>query len=99
MIKVIIGYKLKEGADIQPILLKLRSHAMQYPGFIGAENLLSERDSSIVATVSTWEKVEDWRIWEKSKIRQELLRQAESLLVEEPKVTIYRTMPTASWIR
>jgi len=98
MIKVIIGYKLKEGADIQPILLKLRSHAMQYPGFIGAENLLSKKDSSIVATISTWEKVEDWRIWEKSKIRQELIRQAERLLVEEPKVTIYRTMPTARWV-
>lgn len=98
MIKVIIGYKLKEGADIQPILLKFRSHAMQYPGFIGAENLLSAKDSSIVATVSTWEKVEDWRIWEKSKIRQELLRQTERLLVEEPKVTIYRTMPTARWV-
>ena len=98
MIKVIVGYKLKEGADIQPILLKLRSNAMQYPGFIGAENLLSEKDSSIVAMVSTWEKVEDWRIWEKSKIRQELLRQTERLLVEEPKVTIYRTMPTARWV-
>ena len=98
MIKVIIGCKLKEGADIQPILLKLRSHAMQYPGFIGAENPLSKKDSSIVATVSTWEKVEDWRIWEKSKIRQELIRQAERLLAEEPKVTIYRTMPTARWV-
>jgi len=94
MIKVIIGYKVKRDVDLQPILLKLRLHAMTYPGFMGAENLISEKDSSIVAMVSTWEKVEDWRVWEKSKIRQELLREAETLLMEEPEATIYRVMPT-----
>jgi len=98
MIKVLIGYKLKSGVDIQPILLKLRSYAMTYPGFVGAENLLSEQDISIVATVSTWEKVENWRVWEGSKISQEILREAEALLVEEPRVTIYRIMPTARWV-
>ena len=97
MIKVIIGYKLKDGADIQPVLLKLRSHAMTYPGFVGAENLLSEQDFSIVASVSTWEGVENWRVWEDSKISQEVFREAGPLLVEEPKVTIYRIMPTVRW--
>jgi heme-degrading monooxygenase HmoA len=97
MIKVISGYRLKEGADIQPILLKLRSHAMTYPGFVGAENLLSEQDISIVASAGTWESVENWRLWEDSKIYQEVLREAEPLLVEEPKITIYRIMPTIRW--
>jgi len=94
MIKVIVGYKLKKGADIQPILLKLRSHAMTYPGFVGAENLLSGKDSSIVAMVSTWERIENWKVWEISKIRQDILREAETLLVEEPRVIVYRIMPT-----
>ena len=98
MIKVITGYKLKKGADIQPILLKLRSYAITYPGFVGAENLLSEQNISIVATVSTWERVENWRLWEGSKISQEVLRETEALLVEEPKVTIYRIMPTIRWV-
>ncbi len=98
MIKVIIGCKLKEGADIQPILLKLRSHAMQYPGYVSAENLLGEKDSSIVILISTWEKAEDWRLWEKSKIRAELYQQAETLLEEEPKVTIYRIVPVQRWV-
>lgn len=97
MIKVFIGHKVKEDADIQPILLKLRSHAMQYPGFVGAENLLGEKDISIVILVSTWEKTEDWRLWEKSKIRAELYRQAEALLEEEPKVTIYRIVSAQRW--
>ena len=97
MIKVIIGYKLKNDADIQPMLLKIRSHAMTYPGFVGAENLLSEQDNSIVATVSTWEGVENWSLWEDSKISQEIFRETRLLLVEEPKITIYKIMPTVRW--
>ena len=98
MIKVIVGYKVRRGEDIKLILLELRSHAMTYPGYVGAENLISEKDISIVAVVSTWEKAEDWRVWEKSTIRQELLRKAETLLVEKPKITIYRTEPTVRWV-
>jgi antibiotic biosynthesis monooxygenase (ABM) superfamily enzyme len=97
MIKVIVGYRLKSGADIIPILLKLRSGAMTYPGFIASENLLSEQDISIVATVSTWQRVEDWRLWESSRTREEILREAEVLLAEEPKVTLYTIMPTIRW--
>lgn len=97
MIKVIVGCKVRKGEDIQPILQKFRSHAITYPGFVGAENLVNEKDSSIIAVISTWEKAEDWRIWEKSAIRQELLRQIRTLLEEEPKVTVYRIMPTVRW--
>jgi heme-degrading monooxygenase HmoA len=98
MIKVIVGYKVRRGEDITPILLELTSHAMTYPGFVGAENLISEEDFSIIAVISTWEKAEYWRIWEKSTIRQEMLRKAETFLVEAPKVTVYRTTPTLKWV-
>ena len=97
MIRVAAEYKLKAGADIQPIFLKLRSFAMTFPGFLGAENLVSQQDSSIVALVSTWEKVEDWKVWEKSQARQEVLQQAKALLLEEPRVTIYVIRPTVRW--
>ena len=97
MIKVFVGHKVKEDADIQPTLLKLRSHAMQYPGFVGAENLLGEKDITIVILTSTWEKAADWKTWEKSKIRAELYRQAEAVLEEEPKVTVYRIVPAQRW--
>jgi heme-degrading monooxygenase HmoA len=99
MIKVIVGYKLKEGAEFGPILRKLRSQAMQYPGFVSAENLLSEKDYHIVALESTWEDIEDWREWEKSKIRQDIIKQSVSVLAEEPRVTIYGIIPTVKWVR
>jgi heme-degrading monooxygenase HmoA len=98
MIKVIVGYKLKEGAEFGPILRKLRSQAMQYPGFVSAENLLSEKDYHIVALESTWEDIEDWREWEKSKIRQDIIKQSVSLLAEAPRVTIYGIIPTVKWV-
>jgi heme-degrading monooxygenase HmoA len=97
MIKAIVGYKLKEGADFDPILRKLRSQAIQFPGFIGAENLASDKDYHIVALVSTWENIEAWRQWEKSKLRQDILRQAAPLLIDEPRVTTYTIIPTIRW--
>lgn len=99
MIKGIIGCRVRKDKDIEPILLKLKSHAMQYPGFRGVENLVSEKNISIVAMVSTWETLENWRIWEESRITQELLRQDGALLLEEPKITTYRMMmPAVRWV-
>jgi len=94
VIKVVEGYKVKPGANIQDIFIKLRTNAIQFPGFISAENLISKRDTSIAVFLSTWNAVENWRAWEISSIRQELYRQTEGLLEEEPKVSIYALVPT-----
>lgn len=94
MIKVLEGYKLKPEADMRPVLLRLRSDAMQYPGFVSAENLISRRDSSIVIVMSTWERVEDWGTWESSDLRLKLLREAEALLEDKTRATLYGIMPT-----
>jgi heme-degrading monooxygenase HmoA len=98
MVKVIIGYKLKRGADILPMLVKLRSHAMNSPGYVGAENLMNNKDVSIVAIITTWEDVEYWRDWEKSSSRLAIIKEFKDLLAEEPKVTIYRVIPTKKWM-
>jgi len=96
MIKGIVGYKVRNNRDLEPILLRLRSHATQYRGFKGMESLMSEENASVVAMVSTWESLGDWKSWAQSTITQELLRQAQTLLVEEPRVTTYRTMMPAA---
>ncbi len=94
MIKVIVGHKVKPNKNIQDIFLKLRANAMQYPGYIGAENLVGEQDSSIVVFISTWNATENWRAWEVSSVRADLYQRAKDLLVEESKVSIYRIVPT-----
>jgi heme-degrading monooxygenase HmoA len=92
MIKGIVGCKVRKDTDLEPTLLKLKSHAAQYQGFKGMENLVSADNASVIAMVSTWESLEDWKSWAQSTITQELLRQAEAILLEEPRLTTYRMM-------
>ncbi|MFW6105458.1 MAG: antibiotic biosynthesis monooxygenase family protein [Chloroflexota bacterium] len=97
MVKGIIGYKVLRYKDVEPILMQLRSHAMQYPGFVNAENLVSEEDFSVVVMLSTWETVENWRAWVESRVTRDLLQQAKAVVMETARITTYRTMPTVEW--
>jgi heme-degrading monooxygenase HmoA len=97
MVKGIIGYKVLRYKDVEPILMQLRSHAMQYPGFVSAENLVSEEDFSVVVMLSTWETVGHWRAWVESKRTRDLLRQAKTVVMQTARITTYRTMPTVEW--
>jgi heme-degrading monooxygenase HmoA len=97
MIKVIEGYELKQGADIQPLFLKLRSYAMTFPGFISAEHIKSVRGTPIAALLYNWRTREDWEAWESSKLRQQLLQESEPLLASEPRITMYEVVPTSAW--
>jgi heme-degrading monooxygenase HmoA len=97
MIKGIIGYKVLSYKDIEPTLMQLRSHAMQYPGFVSAENLVSEEDFSVVMMISTWETIENWRTWVESRRTQDLFRQAKTVVMESARITAYRTLPTSQW--
>jgi heme-degrading monooxygenase HmoA len=97
MIKGIIGFKALSCKDLEPILMQLRSHAMQYPGFVGAENLVSEENFSVVVMISTWETMENWRTWVESRGTRDLLRQARAVVMKEARITAYRTMPTVGW--
>ena len=98
MIKGILGCKVMKERELEPVLLKLKSHAAQYQGFKGIENLVSEENASLVAMVSTWDTVEDWKSWTRSTITQDLLREAGTFLAEEPRVTTYRLIPSVTWV-
>jgi len=77
--------------------MKLRSHAMQYPGFLGAENLISEEDLSVVMMITSWQTMENWKSWTQSKVTQDLLEQAKAVVMGVARLTAYRTMPTVEW--
>ena len=97
MVKGIIGYKALSYKDIEPILMKLRSYAMQYPGFISAENLVSEKDRSVVVMTSTWETIGNWRTWVGSMETRDLLQQARAAVMGAPRIVAYMIMPTVEW--
>lgn len=97
MIKVIEGYEMKKGVDIQPLFLKLRSYAMTFPGFISVEHIRSVRGTPIAALLYNWEGLDSWRAWDSSKLRQQILQEAQTLLASEPRITLYEVVPTSAW--
>jgi len=99
MLKVVIGYRKKKNKDVLPMLLKLRSHAMTFPGYVGSENLVNDKDISIVAVITTWEGAEYFRDWESSRTRRAIIKEYRDCLAEEPKITMYRIIPTRKWMR
>jgi heme-degrading monooxygenase HmoA len=96
-IKGIIGYKVLDYKNVESVLMQLRSYAMQCPGFITAEFMVSEGDESVGVLISQWETLEDWKTWVGSKGTQTLLRRARTAVTGTPRITAYRTMPTVQW--
>ena len=94
MIKVIIERHTKEGDNLSSLLRELRAAAMDQPGYVTGESLVSTEDKSIVAVISTWRSLEDWKTWEASETRARLYQQIEPLLAEKPKVRTYQIMAT-----
>jgi len=95
MIKGIIGYKVLDySRGVEPILMQLRSFAMQYPSFVDAEFLVSEEDQSVGVMISTWQNMENWQAWVGSTGTLALLERARTLMTGTPRVTAYRTMTT-----
>jgi heme-degrading monooxygenase HmoA len=100
MIRGIIGYQVSSYKDVEPVFMQLRSHAMKYPGFVSAENLVSEEDQSVIVMVTTWQSMENWRKWAKSPKTKVLLRQlqeAKAVAIGAARLTAYRTLPTIEW--
>ena len=94
MIKVIIERYAKGGQDISPLLRQLRAAAIHFPGYVTGETLVSTQDSSILITISTWQRLEDWKRWETSETRAGLYQQIEPLLLEKPTVRTYQIVAT-----
>ena len=94
MIKVIIERHVKKGESLSPLLQELRAVAIHQPGYVTGETLVSTEDKSIIAVISTWRSLEDWKTWETSETRVRLYQQIEPLLAEKPKVRTYHIMAT-----
>lgn len=96
MIKVMLGFKVKKDAAILPLLFKLRSYSLSFPNFTSTEYLRSEQDDSIFSISYNWEKIDDFKEWESSTAIKQILKEAKELTVDEPKVTLYRSIELPS---
>ena len=92
MIRAIIERRTRESERLATMLRELRAAAVHQPGYIAGETLVNTEDSTIVAVISTWRSLEDWKTWEKSPDRAELNNKITPLLEGKPVVRTYQVM-------
>jgi heme-degrading monooxygenase HmoA len=87
IIKRIVPHNKTEA--LKPLLQKLRNLAMQQPGYISGETFkrIDRPGESLV--VSTWQSMEDWRVWVMSNERKGTQEKIDHLLGEKTAYEIY----------
>jgi quinol monooxygenase YgiN len=92
MIKVLVERELKHGEDIGRLLLVLHMIAVQQKGHISNETWIDVGNSHSVTILSTWQELENWKAWESSVDRANILEQIEPLLANPTQITVYNMM-------
>jgi heme-degrading monooxygenase HmoA len=84
-IKVIITRKVTKGKqkDLLPLLLELRSKAMNQKGYISGETLKGISDPDEFMVISTWNSLEDWKAWDDNPTRGEIQAKINAILEEK----------------
>jgi heme-degrading monooxygenase HmoA len=98
MITVIVGFKKKVNTDISHTLRSLISYARTFHGFSRVKYTEMVPDCSVSLLIYEWETLEDWKIWEISRVRKQIFERAQDLLVEKPRTKVYKDEPTGEWI-
>jgi heme-degrading monooxygenase HmoA len=81
-IRVIIERETIPGNELllNDLLMKLRTEAMTAKGYISGETLRSLDDANTYVVISTWNSVEDWKVWVDSKERKDIQARIDALL-------------------
>lgn len=79
LVKIFIKRRFKKGKvnEIRALLKEFRSGAMNQPGYVSGETLVSHDDSQDVLVIGTWASMESWIAWRNNSTRQEFERMLE----------------------
>jgi heme-degrading monooxygenase HmoA len=90
-IKVIITRKVTRGRerDLLPLLMELRTKAMNQKGYISGETLKGISDPDEFLVISTWKSSEDWKVWENNPERSEIQSKIDAILEEKTVAKAY----------
>jgi heme-degrading monooxygenase HmoA len=90
-IKVIITRKVTgvRQKDLLPLLMELRTKAMNQNGYISGETLKGISDPEEFIVISTWKSLEDWKAWENNPERKEFQGKIDALLEEKTNAKAY----------
>ena len=90
-IKVIITRKVAKGRekDLLPLLMELRTKAMNQKGYISGETLKGISDADEFLVISTWQSFEDWKDWEDNPARRQIQGKIDGILEEKTVAKAY----------
>ena len=90
-VKVLIKRRVPENKarEMVPLFRKMRSLAMNQPGYISGETLRNMNDGEEYVVISTWQSSEEWVAWLNSSDRQNIQSQIDTLLGGQTKYDIY----------
>lgn len=90
-IKVIITRKVGKGKqkDLLPLLMELRTKAINQNGYISGETLKGISDPDEFMVISTWQSFEDWKAWEDNPEREEIQAKIDAILEEKTMAKAY----------
>lgn len=89
--KILIERRIKPDClgRLLELSLKLRSIAVQQPGYVSGETLVSAEQNDMQLVISTWRNLSDWKAWEANPERQQIAREMNDLLVSPPTVRAF----------
>lgn len=89
--KILIERKIKPDClgRLLELSVKLRSLAVQQPGYISGETLVSAEHDDTHLVISTWRNLNDWKAWEANAERAKVSKDIDSLLVEPASVKAF----------
>ena len=71
--KILIKRRFMPGKDkeILALMNKMRTGAMNRPGYISGETLMRRDNPYQMTVIATWQSVEDWHSWKESNDRKQ----------------------------
>ena len=91
-VKIIIKRSIppEKSGQLMSLFKKLRSLAMNQPGYISGETLQNVDTPGEIVVISTWQTVDEWQRWVTHKERLKIQSQIDMLLDIKTEYTVYQ---------
>lgn len=86
--------KPENQGDLQLLLRQLRMKAINQPGYITGETLISVDSPTTYVVISTWHTLEDWKAWEDAAERRDIQSKIEKLLTTHSQMAVFEERST-----
>ncbi len=90
-VKVVILRKVpvEKAQALKPLLIKLRSLALEQPGYISGETWISRDNPEEALVISNWDSEEKWDAWLNHAEREKVQSEIDTLLGRRTRYQVY----------